>query len=74
MIKRLPSVLPSGSYVVVSRPVFPPMTNRGRIGRIVAVFDFPISQLHYHVEIDGLVYDYAPEEVEPVDAVARKAA
>ena len=67
-------LLPPGTRVVVSAPAFPPMTNRGRNGRIVAVFDFPITQLHYHVEIDGVVYDYAPDEIAPAEAVLRRAA
>lgn len=67
-------VLPIGTRVVVTRPVFPPMSNRGKIGYVVAVFDFPITQLHYHVEIEGVVYDYDPAEIVPVSAFARRAA
>lgn len=63
-----------GTPVRVVRPAFPPMSNRGRTGFIVAVFDFPVTQLHYHVDVDGVVYDYAPDEIEPVEAALRRAA
>lgn len=68
-------VLPLGATVLVTCPEFPPMSNRGKLGRVVAIFDFPISQLHYHVEIDGVVYDYAPGEITCIEEqVGRRAA